>query len=130
MPRIDRSLPHRSTPLDLAWSQTCRFLGWLGPRLETQARQWAARAIAFVEGDEARTLLDRTLRRSRTALRWARDNDTVAAETVKQALSRYEQRLIDAERRRTQREQRRLEKEAARQRRNQQYGEKSSIYLG
>jgi len=102
----------------------------LRARLEVLARAGWSRTVEFVESGDANRLAAATVRRLRTALRWAREHDTVPRGTVEQAQQRYEERLVHAERRRDQRERWRQEKDAVRKEREQRYSEKSSIYLG
>ena len=130
MPRFERPLPRKPAPSAPALQLARRLWAWLWPRLEELGCAWRDRAVAFVESGEARDFARACLQRARSALRKARRNDTVPAGTVRQALGRYEERMIRAEKRRAEREQRRLLQEAKRKTREERYREKSSIYLG
>ncbi len=123
---FSRRSPSPAPASELAW----RLWSWLGPRLAAMLSAWGRRAVRFVEGEGGRLAFGAFIRRSRDAMRKARENDTVPAGTLKRALNRYEERKVAAARRQAEREQRRLRHEAEKKAREQRYSEKSSIYLG
>jgi hypothetical protein len=68
--------------------------------------------------------------RLKAATRWARQHDTVPAAVVERLHQQSEERIRTLEISRERRQQRRQAKLADRRRRERQYGDKSSIYLG
>ncbi len=130
MPRYEGSFPRRPAPSSPISELGRSAWTWLRPRLEEAGRASAARVARFVEGDEARTLAHSVVQWTRQAIRWAWRNDTVPADTVKNAVRNHEMRMEQAEKRRVQREMKRQQQEAKRKAREQRYAEKSSIYLG
>ena len=131
MPRNDRPFPPRRPAPPSPTSDSLRRLsGWLWPRLAAAGRLCWARAVTFLESDEARLAATSLRQRIVNAIRWAWKNDTVPAGAARAAVLRHEERLARTEQRKALRAQNRHQREEKKRERERRYAEKSSIYLG
>ena len=120
-----RSAPHSVTVgiLRHAWA-----LLW--PRVVASARICWTRCVKLLDGDWPRGAASTLHNWIISAIRWARENDTVSEGAARDAIIRHEERTAQAENRKAAAEHKRRERNEKRREREKRYAEKSSIYLG
>ena len=131
MPRYASPIPQRrSAPRSVTAGILRQAWALLWPRVATSARICWTRCVKLLEGDWPRGAASNLHSWIISAIRWARENDTVPEGAARDAIIRHEERTAQAEHRKAAADQKRQERNEKRREREKRYAEKSSIYLG